>query len=69
MNPPIRSKYHQKELWNGIYNGTVDVIGSDHAPHTLEEEKMIIQIDYPTNYAPINVKRSIKEKTKAWLAF
>ena len=38
MNPPIRSKYHQKELWNGIYNGTVDVIGSDHAPHTLEEK-------------------------------
>ena len=45
MNPPIRSKYHQKELWNGIYNGTVDVIGSDHAPHTLEEKNN----DYPNS--------------------
>ena len=45
MNPPIRSKYHQKELWNGIYNGTVDVVGSDHAPHTLEEKNN----DYPNS--------------------
>ena len=36
MNPPIRSLEHQIGLWKGISNGTVDVIGSDHAPHTLE---------------------------------
>ena len=41
MNPPIRSKYHQKELWKGIKNGTVDVIGSDHAPHTIEEKQKV----------------------------
>lgn len=38
MNPPIRSLEHQKALWQGISDGTVDVIGSDHAPHTLEEK-------------------------------
>ncbi len=38
MNPPIRSSYHQRGLWEGIKNRTVDVIGSDHAPHTLEEK-------------------------------
>ncbi len=38
MNPPIRSKDHQDGLWKGISDGTVDVIGSDHAPHTLEEK-------------------------------
>ncbi len=38
MNPPIRSKDHQDGLWKGITDGTVDVIGSDHAPHTLEEK-------------------------------
>ena len=38
MNPPIRSKYHQDELWKGINDGTVDMLGSDHAPHTLEEK-------------------------------
>jgi dihydroorotase len=38
MNPPIRSKDHQDALWEGLLNKTVDVIGSDHAPH-LKEEK------------------------------
>ena len=38
MNPPIRSIDHQNGLWNGIKNDIVDVIGSDHAPHTLEEK-------------------------------
>ncbi len=38
MNPPIRSADHKAGLWRGIVDGTVDVIGSDHAPHTLEEK-------------------------------
>lgn len=38
MNPPIRGKEHQDGLWQGIQDGTVDVLGSDHAPHTLEEK-------------------------------
>ena len=38
MNPPIREKVHQQALWQAVKNGTVDVIGSDHAPHTIEEK-------------------------------
>ncbi len=38
MNPPIREKHHQDGLWQGVENGTVDLIGSDHAPHTREEK-------------------------------
>ena len=38
QNPPIRDKRHLEHLWNAVLNGTVDVIGSDHAPHTLEEK-------------------------------
>jgi len=38
MNPPIREKRHQEALWKAISDRTVDVIGSDHAPHTLEEK-------------------------------
>lgn len=38
MNPPIREKRHQEALWKGIELGIVDVLGSDHAPHTLEEK-------------------------------
>ena len=38
MNPPIREKSHQDELWKAIQDGTIDVLGSDHAPHTREEK-------------------------------
>jgi dihydroorotase len=38
MNPPVREKHHQDGIWRGISQGIVDVLGSDHAPHTLEEK-------------------------------
>ncbi|HUZ14418.1 MAG TPA: dihydroorotase [Caulobacteraceae bacterium] len=38
MNPPIRGARHQAGLWKGIADSVVDVLGSDHAPHTLEEK-------------------------------
>ena len=38
MNPPIRSHSHRMGIWAGIDNGTVDILGSDHAPHTKEEK-------------------------------
>ncbi|MDC7674561.1 dihydroorotase [Asticcacaulis machinosus] len=38
MNPPIRNQYHVDGLWRGILQGVADVLGSDHAPHTLEEK-------------------------------
>lgn len=38
MNPPIRNAPHIAGLWRGIEQGVADVLGSDHAPHTLEEK-------------------------------
>ncbi|MCH9779889.1 MAG: dihydroorotase [Alphaproteobacteria bacterium] len=38
MNPPIRGRDHQDALWQGVTAGVVDVIASDHAPHTIEEK-------------------------------
>src|SRR6266581_1664805 len=38
MNPPVRSADHRDGIWYGIEQGIVDVLGSDHAPHTLEEK-------------------------------
>ena len=34
MNPPIRGRRHYEASWAAIANGTVDTIGSDHAPHS-----------------------------------
>lgn len=39
MNPPVRDKRHRDGVWKGIDQGIVDVLGSDHAPHTLEEKQ------------------------------
>ncbi len=39
MNPPVRDALHQARIWQGIRDGTVDVLGSDHAPHTREEKE------------------------------
>ncbi len=38
MNPPVRDASHRDGIWRGIEQGIVDVLGSDHAPHTLEEK-------------------------------
>ena len=38
MNPPVRDKRHRDALWQAVNSGLVDVLGSDHAPHTLEEK-------------------------------
>lgn len=38
VNPPLRSKEHQPALFQAIYDGIIDTIGTDHAPHTLAEK-------------------------------
>ncbi|GGE18755.1 dihydroorotase [Aureimonas endophytica] len=38
MNPPVRAARHRDGIWEGIAQGIIDVLGSDHAPHTLEEK-------------------------------
>jgi dihydroorotase len=41
MNPPIRDETHREALWKAVGEGLVDVIGSDHAPHTRDEKERI----------------------------
>ena len=38
MNPPLRSGAHRRALWRALRAGVVDIIGSDHAPHTKKEK-------------------------------
>ena len=39
MNPPIRTQADNAALWEGLHDGIIDFIATDHAPHTLEEKK------------------------------
>jgi dihydroorotase len=41
MNPPVRDASHRAGIWRGIAAGIVDVLGSDHAPHTREEKAQV----------------------------
>jgi dihydroorotase len=38
MNPPVRDDRHRQGIWQGLAQGVVDCLGSDHAPHTHEEK-------------------------------
>ena len=38
QNPPIREKHHQDALWRAVNDKIVDIVASDHAPHTLDEK-------------------------------
>jgi len=38
MNPPLRSTQDKKALIEGIKDGTIDIIATDHAPHSIEEK-------------------------------
>lgn len=49
MNPPLRSRGDCEALWEGVRRGLIDTIGTDHAPHTLEEK------DLPFGKAPSGV--------------
>ena len=38
MAPPLRDRVQVNALWKGLDDGSVDTLGSDHAPHTMEEK-------------------------------
>jgi dihydroorotase len=38
MNPPLRSRKDNEALWDAVRNGSIDVLASDHAPHTRDEK-------------------------------
>ena len=39
MNPPIRTPADNAALWSGLHDGVIDIIATDHAPHTLAEKR------------------------------
>jgi dihydroorotase len=41
MNPPVRDAAHRAAIWSGVTNAVVDVLGSDHAPHTRDEKAKV----------------------------
>ena len=60
MNPPIRSRADKEALIEGIVDGTIDVIATDHAPHSKEEKSKGLEksamgvVGLETSFAVIN---------------
>jgi dihydroorotase len=40
MNPSLKTKADNDRLWKGLIEGTIQIIATDHAPHTLEEKSL-----------------------------
>lgn len=38
VNPPIRTEKDQEALWKALVDGTIDIVASDHAPHTAKDK-------------------------------
>jgi dihydroorotase len=47
MNPPLRTKNDVEAMLEGLRDGTIDCIASDHAPHSIEEKEM--EFEYAPN--------------------
>ena len=60
MNPPIRSAADRDALIEGIKDGTIEVIATDHAPHSMEEKTKGLEksnmgvVGLETSFAAIN---------------
>lgn len=39
MNPPLRSEEDRQAMWDGLHDGTIDCIATDHAPHAAHEKE------------------------------
>ncbi|MTH52663.1 dihydroorotase [Bacillus mangrovi] len=80
MNPPLRAKEDRDALLEGLLDGTIDFIATDHAPHTLEEkaEGMAsapfgitgLETAFPLLYTELVLKgKATLEQLIAWLTF
>lgn len=67
MNPPIRSEEDRQALLEGVMDGTIDMIATDHAPHTKEEkskglEKSLMGVTGIETAFPILYTKLVREK-------
>ncbi len=53
VNPPLRNEVDRAALWQGITDGTIDQIGSDHAPHTAAERAADDPARAPSGFAGV----------------
>lgn len=79
VNPPIREPGHEEPLWQALLDGTVDMIATDHAPHTPEEKTRAniwecdcgfpgVETQMPLMLTEVNKGRATVNQYVAWSA-
>jgi len=53
VNPPLRGEADREALWGAVADGTIDEIGSDHAPHTTAEKGAADLLAAPSGFAGV----------------
>jgi len=63
MNPPLRSEEDRKAVWQALKRGTIDIVSSDHAPHTLKDKeegsKGVPGVEY---IVPLLLNQALRQK-------
>ena len=59
MNPPIRQEAHQEPLWEALIDGTIDMISTDHAPHTDEQHAAPSMWDVACGFVGVETSLSL----------
>ncbi|MDL2310700.1 dihydroorotase [Peptostreptococcaceae bacterium OttesenSCG-928-C18] len=57
-NPPIREEYHRNKILEGLKDNTIDIIATDHAPHSVEEKNRGIK-DSPSGMIGLETALSL----------
>jgi dihydroorotase len=65
VNPPVRERRHQTGLWEGLRDGTIDMIATDHAPHSPAEKLRNDIWTVDCGFRPIRPRRSASILPKA----
>ncbi len=64
MNPPVRTKESVTEVWAALRDGTIDILASDHAPHTANEKDTAIRAKCPSGVP--GIETSLPLMLTAW---
>src|SRR5690606_20474105 len=58
-NPPVRGEAHHEGLWRALLDGTFDVLGTDHAPHTPEEKQRANVWEAPGGISSVEIASAL----------
>lgn len=72
MLPPLRSESSVEALWKGVSEGWIDILGSDHAPHTLGEKSAVnvwdVKVGVPGLETTLSLMLTMVRKNRLSLA-